>query len=404
MDRLFDLLVVGGGPAGLATAHAAARAGASVLLLHRDARIGLPIRTSGGSWLFHLRQLGIPDHLHHPIRSATFASPNVQATTRFVTDDYAVALDVTKTYEYLAGLATDAGAEVLTGSRFVRTEQLADESFRSIYSQGTREFTVRARFIVDASGSARAVTAPLGLQPRPTRYGVGAEYEYENLSPDLHHCLLLVGSQYFPAGYGWALPGPDGRIRVGVGVLQPDTKARPQPMLDDFMASELPRKLGLVTGRLIEKHFGVLPSETPNERAVFGRIVCVGDTAMQALPLIGEGIRYCIEAGRVAGAAIASAAREPDAAATHLATYERWWRKRYGYEFWLAWKMNVRIASFNDQQWDMVAKVMQGLSPSSIARGLRSEIRPLELASFAFRRPKLALTFGRALLGGALSR
>ncbi len=404
MDRAFDLLVVGGGPAGLATAHAAARAGLSVLVVHRDPHIGLPIRTSGGSWLFHLRQLGIPDHLHHPLRSATFASPYLSATTTFEGEDYAVALDITATYEYLADLARGAGAEIITGARYVNTDQRAPDDFRSTIAQGTREFRVRSRFIVDASGSARAVTVPLGLQTRPVRYGVGAEYEYENLCDDPHHCLLLVGSRHFPAGYGWALPGPHGRIRVGVGVLQPDTRARPRPMLDNFMASDQPARLGLRVGRLIDKHFGVLPSEPPNEAAVFGNIVCVGDSAMQALPLIGEGIRYCIEAGRFAGAAIGSASREPEAAARHLTTYERWWRKRYGYEFWLAWKMNLRIASFTDREWDMVARVMQGLSPNSIARGLRSEITPLELASFAIRRPKLAVTFAKALVGGVLSR
>lgn len=404
MDRSFDILVVGGGPAGLATAHAAAKAGASVLLVHRDPHIGLPIRTSGGSWLFHLRQLGIPDHLHHPIRSATFASPNVSATTPFTSDDHPVTLDVTATYVYLADLAREAGAEILTGARYVNTDQLSRNDFRSTVALGKNEFCVRSRFIVDASGSARAVTVPLRLQPRPTRYGVGAEYEYENLSPDPHHCLLLVGSRHFPSGYGWALPGPHGRIRVGVGVLQPDTRARPRPMLDDFMASDQPARLGLRTGRLIEKHFGVLPSEAPNRQAVFGNIVCVGDSAMQALPLIGEGIRYCIEAGRFAGNAIALAAHEPEAASKHLATYERWWRRRYAYQFWLAWKMNLRIASFTDHQWDMVSTVMQGLSPDAIARGLRSEIRPLELARFALRRPRLALMFGEALVGGALAR
>lgn len=393
-----DLLVVGGGPAGLATAHAAAAGGARVLVVHRDAEIGKPVRTSGGSWLFHLRQLGIPDHLHHPITSASFASPNAVATSHF-DEDHPVALDVTATYEYLASLARTAGAELRTGTRFIRTELGDDGLYRSVIGRGRSEEVITSRYLVDASGSARAVTSQLGLQPRPVRYGIGAEYEYENLSPDPHHCLLFVGSRYCPAGYGWALPARNGTIRVGVGVLQPDTKVKPQPLLDEFMASEWPRQLGLVTGRLIEKHFGVLPSETPSEQAVFGNVVCVGDTAMQALPLIGEGIRYCIEAGRVAGAAIAKGCQDPRVSDRELAGYERWWRKRYGYEFWLAWKMNLRIARFTDREWDMITKVMQHLPPESVARGLRSELSPMRLAKFALKRPKLAVKFGAALLG-----
>src|SRR6266568_3459994 len=71
-----DVLIVGGGPAGLAAAEAAARTGARTVLLERQKEIGYPIHTSGGSWIADMVALNIPSTLYHPIRHVTFLSPN----------------------------------------------------------------------------------------------------------------------------------------------------------------------------------------------------------------------------------------------------------------------------------------------------------------------------------------
>lgn len=68
MSEQWDVLVVGGGPGGLAAGTAAARGGARVAVCERSAEIGSPIRTTGGSFVADMEKLGVPAELYHRIR------------------------------------------------------------------------------------------------------------------------------------------------------------------------------------------------------------------------------------------------------------------------------------------------------------------------------------------------
>ena len=48
MKSQYDIIVVGGGPAGSMTALQAARGGASVIMLEKDREIGVPVRCAEG--------------------------------------------------------------------------------------------------------------------------------------------------------------------------------------------------------------------------------------------------------------------------------------------------------------------------------------------------------------------
>ena len=106
-----DIVIAGGGPAGLSAAEAAACRGCSVTLLEQNHEIGSPIRTSGGSFIDELQALGIPARLYHPISRVRFCAPH-----NAVSYDYAVprlcVIDVRGVFQFLAARAIDAGAQI----------------------------------------------------------------------------------------------------------------------------------------------------------------------------------------------------------------------------------------------------------------------------------------------------
>jgi len=363
-------------------------------VLHKDKSIGRPVRTSGGSWERELVALGMPARLYHPLDRLQFATPGHDYRFDFAADR-PVVLDVTGAYRYLAERARAAGAEIRCGQAFARIEASDEDGIVAAAETPQGPARLRARYVVDASGGWRAVLAALGVLARSPRQGLGVEYEFEDARAPNGVGSLFVGERFAPSGYGWIFPTRHGTTRVGIGVIRPDSAASPGQLLRDFLGSGLPQRLGLATGRLIESHSGAIPSDGTLERFVFGRVVAVGDSAGQALPLLGEGIRYAIEAGRRLGAALGECLGSRRHAPGSLLAYGRWWNRKYRRRFRLAQVINERISRYADEDWDAALRFLQFLSGDALSSLLHLELGAPIFAKMARRDPRLLLKIAR---------
>src|SRR5438105_3851543 len=106
-----DVLIAGGGPGGLAAAHAAASRGVNVAVFERNSEIGSPTRTSGGSFIQDMVGFGVPEHLYHPVRVCRFLSPGNSAEFTYP-KPVACVIDVRGVYQHLAERAVHAGAKI----------------------------------------------------------------------------------------------------------------------------------------------------------------------------------------------------------------------------------------------------------------------------------------------------
>ncbi|HYZ49440.1 MAG TPA: NAD(P)/FAD-dependent oxidoreductase, partial [Nitrososphaeraceae archaeon] len=296
-----DIAVVGGGPAGLSAAYAAAKSGARVILFEKDESIAHNIRTSGVTWIDEIERLGISSEHYNPIKNFCFISPSNEVTIRGSTAKSCV-LNVRSAFQHLAFLAAEAGSQIMVKSNVINV--IADSSNRISGLKVTTpkgDVVIGSKLVIDASGFNSSIARKLGIANQWRRYGVGAEYECYCEKVDTETWTLLVGRDYSEAGYAWIFPVSKNRVRIGVGIGRPESKVDPLQKLNSILEKKLNpfHKMGKITP--IELHYGFIPNEGLRKSTVFDGLLLVGDCAGQANPLLLEGIRYAIQFGRLAG-------------------------------------------------------------------------------------------------------
>ncbi len=400
----YDVLIVGGGPAGLAAAEAAARGGAKTLVLERQNEIGYPVHTSGGSWVSDMQALGIPEHLYHPINKVFFLSPGREVPL-FYNPAVACVLDVRGVYQHLAGRAVAAGA-TLRVRHTVEQTLLEDGRVVGVTAKNHvgERLTLRAQITIDASGFSRHVGVRTEMGKAFHRYGYGAEYDLYAPNYPQDELYLIMGSKYAPRGYAWAFPRGNGRVRLGVGVLHPDSEEDARAYLDSIMRDIPQLATRFKDASPIEYHTGLFPSEGPLERFSRDGLLLAGDAGGHGSTLVGEGIRFAIYSGQMAGQVAAEAIKAGNVSAAFLSRFDRKWRARFGRDMDIAYMINKHIAQYSDEKWDDALDLMKRLTPAQVAQALRGDFSAGLVVGVLARNPGLVATGGKKFLDRMLER
>lgn len=385
----FDIVVVGGGPAGLSAAAVAAGGGLKVAVIERDSSIAQFVRTSGMTGARELEKLRIPSHFYNPIRRYCIYSPSKECVWETPKAEAGV-LDVRGLYHYLAHQAAALGAEIFLGTRVHSACYEKDKTAVKISASSPEgQLDFHASIAIDASGFSAVVGRSLGLVENWERVGVGAEYEAYAEKVDVDTWALMVGREYSPAGYAWIFPVAENRVRVGVGVARPGSDCNPMKQLKSLMENRPGplKKLGRICP--IEFHFGVVPSQGPRRITAKPHVLLVGDAAGQVNPLLLEGIRFAIKFGRAAGEAAKTAICEGDVSGAQLGNYEKEWKKEVWSNFQIGLDAQKKWLQLSDEQWDQELPILESLSAAEILELFRCQFSTRKLTMLAVNHPEL---------------
>jgi len=372
---IFDVVVVGAGPAGSVAAKTAAENGLDVLLIERRPQIGIPVQCAEGTSEEGLRTL--KDVLGEEIDPHWIAKQIERA--EIITPDRTIVTVEGKGYilerrildRDLAIRAVRAGAEIVKGKAvgLVRNKE-ADCMVVEVVSPGHHYF-FPAKIVIGADGPESKVGKWAGIDTKlnPSDKIIGKQYLiYSPELEGLDGVKCFVGDKVAPGGgYTWIFPKGKDTANVGIGMFK--------SKLEEYDISVPDYFLNIFIGRvfkkyqIVEKTAGIVPG-APLSDIVADNVMLAGDSAGAVNCITGGGLRMGMESGKIAAEVAVAAISKGDTSEKGLADYRRRISKAFGEDNKQLLTMRRFSQTLTDKDYNDLGHSLQGMHLSSEIPGI----------------------------------
>ena len=388
--EIFDVVVVGGGPAGSMAALTVAEHGLSVFVAERDTTIGSPVRCAeavddrGLSEFFEPR----PEWISSEIDSYCLVSPDGAKVMLDAGPNCGYILERVVFDRMIAERAAEEGARIMTGveatgmSPFeggLRTVRLSDHG---------RVIEVRARVVVAADGVESRVARWAGLSTHASLHDMlsCAQMTLAGIEFEPRTFRMYFTNRYAPGGYAWLFPKRGRTANVGLGISGDRLAGKTAlAYLEELIAAHFPG------ASVVSRTVGGVPCTGGIRKTVADGLMVCGDAAHMVNPITGGGIVNALVAGRIAGETAAKALRNGAAVERSLAPYEKRCTERFISMNRRLYELKEGIIHISDERFNEMAHELLDVP--------REKRTPVRILGSALRhQPKLLLVLAKVVI------
>ncbi|MEM3614394.1 MAG: geranylgeranyl reductase family protein [Nitrososphaerales archaeon] len=281
----YDVIIAGGGLAGLLSAREAASKGLCVAVLEEDLEIGVPERCDGLVSMKALMELGvIPSSraVQNTVKRVLIYPPNGKPLEADISKQNIIVLHRSIFDKELAKTALSRGAELYLGERVYQAVE------KEGYVEVKAKQTFNSKVYIDARGTTALPPEKQNSLLPAARYDIEAEWINQDTVE------IYLDNLRYPGFFLWVIPTSRDTAKLGVAGRSINCFST----LDEF----LKRRGGYPT----KKVSAPIYVGGPVEKFVNGRIMLVGDSAGQTKPSTGGGIYLGGLGGVLSGQAAAA--------------------------------------------------------------------------------------------------
>lgn len=351
MKKEYDVIVVGGGPAGSTAARFVAEQGVSVLMLEKDRDIGYPVRCGEAVSRVGIEEFIEPDE--------AFISATIDKFGMVAPDGTEVVLPLEqigyvlerRIFDYeVAKIAANKGAEIVTRA-YVNGLLFENEKVSGVkFEYKGEQHEIKCKVVIAADGVESRVGRWAGIKTHIDFREMEScvQVTASNIDVNPNTLLFYFGKDVAPEGYFWIFPKRNKSANIGLGVSgEIGKKKSAHKYLENFMDNHYP------DAPFLTQIAGGVPSSITLEKISAPGIILVGDAARQVNPLSGGGIVSGMIGGKIGGTVVAEAIKQNNL--EHVLTYDKAWANRLGKRHEIFDRLKNGIYNFSDEKFNSIA-------------------------------------------------
>lgn len=306
MQIVYDVVIIGAGPAGGQCARELAQKGKKVLLVEKSKDFSVNNYSSGGAPAELLKDYSLPNTILGSFWNTIALHTSLNTYVWQDATYSGIVLDFMKLRSFLADQVIQQGSHVVLDQSYHHHETKNGKTYVYLRNMRSNEIqAVESQVIVDATGAERKVLLKGKFDKKEAMAATGIEYLVEVHPEDYKRygktLSFFLGLQWMPQGYSWVFPMEDNRLKIGVMRYFAHDMIVPYELSYRFYLEQMLNQcLKKDQYRILDTHgktmYYFLGQKEPKYS---NNIIAIGDAISTLNPMASEGIRHAMYSGRV---------------------------------------------------------------------------------------------------------